>query len=126
MLKQSKNKWLAATVIKGSGLGKKLGFPTANLLPPKNFALPYGIYVSRAKLGRQLFDGVLYWGTKGGTGESLEIHLFDFDSQIYGKTLHFKIGRLIREDRKFDSVNQLKKQITEDLKIARRYLYIHI
>lgn len=66
----------------------------------------------------QNLEGILYWGTKGGTAESLEIHLFDFSKDIYDCDLDFTVGEFLREDRTFSSDESLAKQIAADVTSA--------
>lgn len=113
-------KWWQATVIRGKGLGKELGYPTANLEPPKNWWLDYGIYTADVQVADVTYEGVLYWGTKGGSGDSLEIFIVDFSGDLYGKTLAFQIGQFIRADRKIESQAALKAQIAQDVAAAKK------
>lgn len=116
------NKWWQAEVIEGRKLGKQLGFPTANLRLPEHWQLRYGIYAVRVKIGNERYFGVMYWGTLGGKCESLEIHLLDFDGDLYGQKLEFKVGQFIREDRAFSSEQELKRQIAQDIETARLFI----
>ncbi|MBI3261480.1 riboflavin kinase [Candidatus Berkelbacteria bacterium] len=113
-------KWWRARVIRGKGLGKQLGYPTANLELPNNWQLDYGIYATDVRVADAGFGGVLYWGTKGGTGDSLEIFIFDFSGDLYGKTITFEIGRFIRADRAIASEIELKAQIAADVAVAKK------
>lgn len=113
-------KWWQATVVKGKGLGKQLGYPTANLELPKGWQLDYGIYTTNLRVAGAGYGGVLYWGTKGGTGDSLEIFIFDFSGDLYGKTITFQIGQFIRTDRKIESEAALKAQIAQDVAAAEK------
>lgn len=118
------NKWWRAEVIEGRKLGKQLSYPTANLRLPEHWRLGYGIYTTHVRIGSRQFCGVLYWGTLGGTRESLEIHLFDFDGDLYGQTLVFQVGEFIREDRAMASEQHLKKQIAYDIIVAKQLLEV--
>lgn len=111
--------WHKAKVIRGEGRGKKLGYPTANIKPPSKFDYRYGIYTAQVKIRGSVFEGILYWGTKGGQRQSLEVHIFDFDGDLYDQILEFKIGCYIREDRTFASLVALTRQMDVDVKSAR-------
>ena len=106
---------ITSVVKKGQQLGRKLGFPTANMTyPEKTVKLPYGVYKAEA-LGR---PAVLNWGTKptvGGEHEEPEVHIFGFDEDLYGKDLTIKILDKIRDEKKFDNLEDLKNQIKRDL-----------
>ena len=116
-------KWWRARVVRGKGLGKQLGYPTANLEQPKNWQLDYGIYAADVRVAGATYGGVLYWGTKGGTGDSLEIFIFAFSGDLYGKTITFQVGRFIRNDRAIASETQLKAQIAADVAVAKKIRY---
>lgn len=107
-------------VVKGTGLGKQLGYPTANLQLPENWRLDYGIYVTDVQLAGVVYRGALYWGTKGGTGDSLEIYIFNFNGDLYGKKITFKVGQFIRADRLIKSETELKAQIRRDVALAKK------
>ena len=106
---------ITSTVIKGEQLGRKLGYPTANMdYPQKTVKLPFGVYKAEA-LGK---PALLNWGTKptvNGENEGLEVHIFGFDEDIYGKDLTIKILDKIRDEKKFDNLEDLKNQIKKDL-----------
>ncbi|MCQ2754664.1 MAG: riboflavin biosynthesis protein RibF [bacterium] len=105
---------LTSKVIEGAKLGRKLGFPTANMIYPKNIIkIPYGVYLVET-LGRK---GMLNWGIKptvNGSSEILETNIFDFSDDIYGKDLEIKILKKIRDEKKFSSLEELKNQIEKD------------
>ena len=107
---------IKSKVIKGTQIGRKLGFPTANMNYPKNIVkLPYGVY--KVKLADNK-SGVLNWGIKptfNGKKPILEIHIPNCEIDLYGKTLEVQILKRIRKERKFDSIDELKQQIKKDI-----------
>ncbi len=114
---------LKATVIKGNGEGKKLGFPTANLKFTKPLNLPYGVRACMAVIDGKRFGGVLHYGprsTFGQTTPTLEVHVFDMKKNIYGKQMTVEIGDFIRGTKKFSSVKKLVAQMNEDCILAKR------
>ncbi len=112
----------------GDKLGRTLGFPTANVdhrsyLPPKT-----GVYAVRAALDREgapWLAGVANFGnrpTVGGLRLLLEVHLFDFQGDLYGQRLRVRLIDYLRPERKFDGLEALKAQIAEDARRVRRVL----
>lgn len=113
-------------VIEGQGIGRKLGFPTANLNIDKKIVLPKtGIYAALARIDETVQKGVLYVGTRptyGGKETSLEIHLLDKVFELYGKEIEVHLVKFIRKDSKFSSQEKLKNAIQNDIKEAHRAL----
>ncbi len=120
---------LNGTVCEGKRLGRKIGFPTANLIPPNEKVLPpFGVYVCYATLedGRHL-GGVCNIGKNPTTDQlkapRLEIHLFcDEMSDLYGQPLQVQLLHLIRPERAFDSIEALKEEIARNVASAKAYL----
>jgi riboflavin kinase/FMN adenylyltransferase len=117
---------ITGRVVAGLGLGRDFGFPTANVHLSRRLAPVDGIFAVRVSgLDTEMLDGVASIGTRptiGGSDPVLEVYLFDFDRTIYGRqiTVHF-IDRL-REERKFDSIDELKQQMRMDAEAARAVL----
>jgi riboflavin kinase / FMN adenylyltransferase len=121
---------LIGTVIRGAGHGHRLGFPTANLdIGNPDKLLPHeGIYAVRAALGDSFADGVLHLGprpTFAGLPPSIELHLFDFDSDIYGRRIRVEFHQRIRDIARFDSADALVHAMEADCAEARRLLSAH-
>ncbi|MBI5574634.1 MAG: bifunctional riboflavin kinase/FAD synthetase [Elusimicrobia bacterium] len=111
-------------VIKGLGLGKKLGFPTANLSVKKEKLLPEGIFTSKVKIGKKKYHSITYIGgrpTLGLSAKTVEVYILGFDGRLYGKKISVELLSKIRNDKKFLSVKKLAQRIRNDLKITRRY-----
>ncbi|MGB1204859.1 MAG: bifunctional riboflavin kinase/FAD synthetase [Chitinophagales bacterium] len=109
-------------VVKGKQLGKKIGFPTANLAIPSSEKLvpDNGVYAVRVKVKEQFFNGMLNIGwrpTVSGKSETVEVHIFDFDADIYGETIQLNFVKLIRREQKFKNLEGLISQLKKD-KIA--------
>jgi riboflavin kinase/FMN adenylyltransferase len=116
---------LSGVVIVGHRRGKDLGFPTANLRPDKVLAPARGIYAVRLLLEDKAHQGVLNIGfnpTFADNALSVEVHIFDFDEDIYGKRLEVLFIDRIRDERKFDGPAQLVEQIRRDVETAREIL----
>ena len=103
-----------SNVIQGSHIGRTLGFPTANMEYPKDIVkLPHGVYKVNV-LGRK---ALLNWGVKptfGKNSEVLEVHIPNFDEDLYGKSLEIEFVSKIRDERKFNNIEDLKFQINKD------------
>lgn len=112
---------LSGTVIQGRKLGRGLGFPTANLRLGERQTPRDGVWAVRVN-GQ--WEGVANLGTRptvDGTERLLEVHLFDFSGDLYGKELRVSFGEFLRAERKFDSVEELRQQIGKDAEEARRW-----
>ena len=109
---------LLGTVVRGIGKGHELGFPTANLQVPAEKLIPKeGVYACNAVLDGQVFPGVLFMGTNYLNPEekqTVEVHLFNFDRDIYTNWLWLYPSAWLRENRRFDSVEALVAQIRKD------------
>jgi riboflavin kinase/FMN adenylyltransferase len=112
--------------ILGKGRGAKLlGVPTANLRPENELLPATGIYAVRVRRGAETWLGAANIGTSPTfeNGEfSLEVHLLDFDGDLYGDTLEVEFAARLREERKFPSLEALTAQIHADIAAARRAL----
>ena len=113
------------TVVHGEKNGRKLGFPTANVSPLEGSILPEnGVYAVRFLLDGVLLDGVCNVGVKPTFNNPnikaaiVEVHLFDFDGDIYGKEVVVEWVEHIREEKKFESFDALIAQIDQDKKTA--------
>ena len=112
-------------VQKGRQLGKKIGFPTANI-DIKDYVLGCpGVYAVRGKIAEssKYLKGIANLGyrpTFNGKKILLEVHLFNFSGNLYNKYLTVKFLKFIRKEKKFRNIDQLKKQIKIDLLIAKK------
>lgn len=114
---------LTGIVKKGKGLGRELDFPTANLHIPETYKLipKNGVYVVKSILGEETIYGMMNIGfnpTVDGTSKTIEIHFFDFEEDLYEKRLQVEILDRIRDEHKFKSLADLKKQLAEDKKTS--------
>ncbi|MDO7576494.1 MAG: riboflavin biosynthesis protein RibF, partial [Flavobacteriaceae bacterium] len=120
---------LRGTVTKGEGIGRKLAFPTANLNVniPYKIIPPQGVYLVSILLEKGVFYGMMNIGTRptlSGKNESIEIHIFDFNEDLYGKMITVCLYEKIRDERKFDSLEALKTQLIKDKKKCKRTLTV--
>src|ERR1700710_1778848 len=114
--------FVAGEVIHGEKRGRDLGYPTANIRLDRNCGLKHGIYAVRVGLGSERFDGVASFGrrpTFDNGAPLLEIFLFDFKGDLYGKSLDVAFIAFIREELKFDNVEALVRQMDDDSARAR-------
>jgi riboflavin kinase/FMN adenylyltransferase len=117
--------FVAGVVIHGEKRGRDLGYPTANIRLDKNCGLKHGIYAVRVGRGPERYEGVASFGrrpTFDNGAPLLEIFLFDFKGDLYGKALDVAFISFIREELKFDSVEKLVHQMADDSDRARAAL----
>ncbi len=112
-------------VVRGDGRGRDLGFPTANLRIAERDKLipPQGIYAVRAVLRSGTYAGALHLGprpTFKGSPPTIELHVLDFDRDIYGEDVRVDFIRYLREIRPFGTVAALVEQMREDVEVARQ------
>lgn len=115
----------SGTVVHGKKLGRTIGFPTANLKIEESYKLipANGVYAVKCKVGNQDVNGMLNIGTNPtveGQGISIEVNLFDFDSDIYGEKITVEMIKRIRDEHKFASVDELKAQLSKDQNFAQQ------
>ena len=128
---------LRGLVVHGAERGRKLGFPTANVLPADNQLVPpVGVYAGHAVLKRnggerESFAAVVNVGyrptftAEGVEGEktaTIEAHLLDFQGDLYDQVVEIQFHKFLRDEQKFDGLPSLIKQIGEDISVARAYL----
>ena len=116
---------ILGTVKRGAQLGRELGFPTANISAHSEQFPPNGVYAAEAKLDRAVLRGVVNLGYRptvtGETSERLlELHLFDFDRDIYDQDVEVRFTRYIRPEQKFADLDELAAQIARDVDSARQ------
>ncbi|WP_386695751.1 bifunctional riboflavin kinase/FAD synthetase [Lonepinella sp. MS14435] len=114
-------------VIHGQKLGRTLGFPTANIHLHRQVNPIKGVYAVQVKLNcGQIVQGIANIGqrpTVQGLIQLLEVHLFDFDQNLYGQNIQVEFCYKLRNEIKFASLEALKQQIQQDADIARAYFY---
>ncbi|MCW1922983.1 bifunctional riboflavin kinase/FAD synthetase [Luteolibacter arcticus] len=104
-------------VVEGRKLGRTIGFPTANVERGEEQFPPDGVWAVRAREGGQCFDGVANLGlrpTVDGEARTLEVHLFDYEGDLYERILEVEFVKHLRGERKFESLEALKEQIGRD------------
>lgn len=115
---------LSGKVIHGLHLGRKLGFPTANIaVEDAEKLIPEdGIYAVMVNIGLKKYKGMLYIGSRPsvdtGFGKTIEVNIFDFSDDIYGQKIKVAFIDFIRADIKFDSLTELSEQLKKDMNDA--------
>lgn len=116
---------LSGRVIYGDQRGRLLGFPTANIRLHRQVLPLQGVFIVNVYgLSKKPLAGIANCGkrpTVDGLKNLLEVHLFNFDRNIYGRYIEIKFLRKIRDEKKFDNLENLKQQITQDVIIAKNY-----
>jgi len=122
---------ISGIVTKGQQLGRKIGYPTANIKveSPHKLIPAYGVYAVTVRLDNDhLHNGMLYIGTKptlkGSEEEVIEVNIFDFSQDIYGKDIRVYLHAYVRDDIKFNSIEELTSQLAKDETIVREILKV--
>jgi riboflavin kinase / FMN adenylyltransferase len=106
-------------VVPGQKMGQKLGFPTANIDAAGLQLPPDGIYAVRVRIGEKDFQGIANLGIRPTVSHDskrvLEVHLFEFDGDLYGMDIEVEFLRFVRGEKKFDSLDDLRAQIERDI-----------
>ncbi|WP_027420104.1 bifunctional riboflavin kinase/FAD synthetase [Crocinitomix catalasitica] len=108
------------TVVTGDKIGTGIGYPTANIEPNSDLQLipKKGVYAVQVKFGDHVFNGMMNIGTRPTINElgedRIEIHIFNFDQDIYGETLNVKVFDRVRDEERFSSLDDLKAQLKKD------------
>ncbi|MEE8321217.1 MAG: riboflavin kinase, partial [Gammaproteobacteria bacterium] len=116
---------ISGRIVHGENRGKRLGFPTANIELHRMLTPVSGIFAAKVKgIEEQSLDSAVYIGTRpvfNGKHTVLEVHILDFDSDIYGKHMRVELLKKIRGDEMFDSEAELQQQIADDVRAVRAY-----
>ena len=119
--------FLSGTVFKGKQLGRTIGFPTANIKIEEDYKLiPHnGVYAVKSIINQKTIFGMMNIGfnpTVSGEKLSIEVHFFDFDTDLYEQKIKVSILKYIRAEQKFDSVDLLTEQLEKDKSTTITYL----
>ncbi len=126
-----RNYSITAEVVSGRRIGNTIGFPTANIHPERFLVLPEnGVYITKTLLDGKLYNSMTNVGYnptfEDVKQKTVETHIIDFNQDIYGKKIEVFFLKKIRNEKKFESVELLKEQISKDMGTARRYLEIGV
>lgn len=113
--------FLGGKVVEGRKIGRRIGFPTANILPDSKFKLipANGVYAVEANIENIKYPGMLSIGSNPTVNSdfsirSIEVHIFNFDNDIYGKKISVAFRKRLRDEKKFDNIDQLRQQMELD------------
>jgi riboflavin kinase/FMN adenylyltransferase len=121
------NYFFSGTIVKGNQLGRTLGFPTANIQIDEDYKLipKNGVYFVKSKINEKPVFGMMNIGTRptvDGKNQSIEIHFFEFELDLYDRKITIELVDFIREEQKFESLEALKKQLFKDKQICKNYI----
>ena len=121
------NYFLTGVVKQGKQLGKQIGFPTANIYIKEDYKLipKNGVYIVKSRIENNLVYGMMNIGTNptvDGTSQSIEVHFFDFNQNLYGIKLKIEFLKRLRDERKFDSLEALQSQLKIDENEALQFI----
>ena len=120
--------FVSGTVVSGQKIGRDLGFPTANIKVNKQEKLipKRGVYAVKIKIEDTIYKGMLNIGTRPTVSTNfktnIEVHIFDFNEDLYNKEIRINFIKFIRNEIKFPNKEELQKQLTEDKRVALSFL----
>lgn len=118
--------FICGKVLHGNALGRRMGLPTANLIPPQGKKLPpNGVYATTVEIGGGTWFGVTNIGRKPTIGKydiGVETYIMDFHQEIYGQEILVRFHQFLRPEKQFDGVEELHRQIERDREAAYEYL----
>lgn len=120
-------RFLSGKVKKGKQLGRKIGFPTANLEVPLESLPPHGVYGVYVYRGNQQYLGIMNVGKRptiqDENHETIEVYILKFNESIYDETLVIEILFRIRNERKFSNLKELSKQLKKDVEFTKKAIH---
>ena len=121
------NYFISGEVVKGKGIGRTLDYPTANIRIKESYKLipRDGVYVVKSVIDNATVFGMMNIGTNptvSGKARSIEVHFFDFDKDIYGNVLKIEFLHWLRSEQKFENLDALKKQLSNDMTNALEHI----
>lgn len=121
--------FIKGVIIHGNQIGRTLGFPTINILPPKEKLLPpFGVYLSRVQIGEDSFLGITNIGRKPTINQEnpvgVETYIYNFNKNVYGLEARVDILKFLRPEKKFQDLVELQEQLRQDIVLGRSLLQI--
>ena len=119
--------FFSGKIVHGKQLGRTIGFPTANIFVEEHYKLipNTGVYVVRCQVNNNCIFGMMNIGnrpTVNGQNQTVEVHLFDFENDIYNQSITVSVLQFLRNEQKFDSINGLKQQLAIDKEKALHFI----
>ena len=111
--------FITGTVVRGDQIGRQIGYPTANIIVGERYKLipADGIFAVKVMIEGKVYNGMAYIGTRptvNGLTRNIEVNIFDFHQEIYNRQIRMEFHNFVREDMKFQSLDELKAQIAKD------------
>ncbi|WP_457609547.1 bifunctional riboflavin kinase/FAD synthetase [Lutibacter sp.] len=121
------NFMITGEVVKGKNLGEKIGFPTANLNVSETYKLipKTGAYIVKSEIENDTIFGMMnigYRPTVSGKHQTIEIHFFDFNKNLYGANIQVEVLKFLRDEQNFNSIENLKNQLQKDKQKSLKYI----
>lgn len=121
------NYLLTGKIVKGEGLGRKINFPTINIHVQEDYKLipKKGVYIIKTTINNKTVFGIMNIGnrpTVSGKNKTIEVHLLDFNGNLYGKNMQIEVLKRLRDEQKFTSIKFLSSQIKKDEISARKWI----
>lgn len=121
------NYFMSGKVVHGKQIGRTINFPTANIEIPEDYKLipKNGVYIVSSKIEDVYYYGMMNIGTNptvDGLEQKIEVHFFDFDKEIYNNDIKIEIHSRIRDEKKYNSLNELKAQLKKDESTSRAFI----
>ena len=117
---------ISGPVVPGNRLGRVLGYPTANIEVGDSVDIPNGVYAARVIIGERCYEALANIGTKPTVTDSdrryLEVHILEYSGDLYGQILTVELKEFIRPEKRFESVDLLKRQIELDKQKIKKIL----
>lgn len=119
--------FISGIIIKGSGVGSKIGYPTINLKPEQDVILPTGVYIAFVEVNNKKVHSIVNIGfkptvtRKENRKRTIEAHILNFSHKLYGRKIRIFFLKRIRDEKKFKKINDLQKAIKRDIKISKAY-----
>ncbi|NJB36405.1 bifunctional riboflavin kinase/FAD synthetase [Croceivirga sp. JEA036] len=118
---------LTGTIVRGKGIGRQIGYPTANVHIAETYKLipQNGVYIIKSTINNKTVYGMMNIGfnpTVDGNEKSIEVHFFDVEGDLYGQKIQLHLLKKIRNEQKFDSLEALTSQLKEDQETSLMYL----
>lgn len=114
---------IKGVVIHGAQLGRKMGFPTANIDARDIDVIENGVYLSQVEIEGKIYKAMSNVGLRpsvDGKTRLLETHIFDFEGDLYGQTITVNLVKKIRDEQRFNTLDELQQQLRTDAAICRQ------